>query len=253
MSLAKRIEDYENRATYKIIPRIPIAIVLTGRSFEKMTSSIEKPFSNAFSEGMVSTALKLAKESADSVVFVYTFSDQIVIISRQDKPDAVPWYDNDVQKMASVTSSIASVHLSNYCQENSVDLSGEPIFITKVFGLPDYSECVNLLIQKQYECVTQSVDRLFYHHVHSSMDKHSFYSLQEELSTEDKAEYLRERDIEFNDIPMHMRGGISIYRISKLVGESIRKKWEVNYNMQSFVQSHALLLNIIKDGYDVFR
>src|SRR5580704_15490057 len=102
-----RISSYEDISDFKLLPKIPIIIRLNGKSFSNITSEIEKPFCLEFMEAMSSTLIKLSKE-AEGCIFGYSFHDEILLLIRNDQTtDTNPWFDNKIQKLASVTSSMA--------------------------------------------------------------------------------------------------------------------------------------------------
>ena len=111
--LKDRIAVYENTADTKLLPRLPLIVTINGRSFSKITSLLEKPYCPKFAECMYATMQRLVQE-IDGSVFAYSFSDEIIIVARNDQTlDTHPWYDNKVQKIVSAVSSVASAHFNN--------------------------------------------------------------------------------------------------------------------------------------------
>jgi tRNA(His) guanylyltransferase len=253
MSLRDRIFDYESRTDYKLVPRIPLVISLNGRSFSKITSLVGKPHSEAFSQAMISTMTLLAT-SVENTVFAYTFSDEIVLISNNENIDAIPWYDNSVQKIVSSVSAMASVHFNQFALANDIELTSDAIFLTKAFNLPNHTECVNYLIQKQFDALHKSVNNAFQHSFSQMYERNKLRELMSELDLDQKIKWLSTKlGIHFDEMPMHYRVGVAGYRAQKLINGNFKLKWFTNMNPPYFAEDQSFLLNIIKNGFDVVR
>src|SRR5574340_1270127 len=105
IKLKDRVDSYREASDYKLINRLPIIIVINGRSFSKLTSLLDKPYCTKFSECIFSTMLRLCTE-VEGALFAYQHNDEIAVVIRNDQNlDTSPWYDNRVQKISSVTAS----------------------------------------------------------------------------------------------------------------------------------------------------
>src|SRR5271170_4068863 len=103
-------------------------------------------------ELMCGTMIKLAQE-IDGAVFLYSFNDEIIVISRNDQNnDTGAWYDNNVQKIVSVAASIATLEFNRLAGINDVQLFGAPVFLAKTFVVPNIVEAINVLVAKQQQC-----------------------------------------------------------------------------------------------------
>ena len=80
--LKDRVESYQDQTDYKLLNKLPIVIIINGRSFNKVTSLLDKPYSDKFSECMLATTLKVCSE-VEGAVFAYQHNDEIVVVARK--------------------------------------------------------------------------------------------------------------------------------------------------------------------------
>lgn len=149
LKLKDRINSYQEASDYKLLGRLPLIICVNGRGFSKTTELLDKPYCPKFAECILSTTLRLCSE-IEGAFFAYQFNDEIVIVTRNDQgPETTPWYDNRVQKINSIVSSIASVHFNNCANTVGLNLVGEPFFTAQIFAVPNIAEAINSIIYKQ--------------------------------------------------------------------------------------------------------
>ena len=159
--LKDRIEGYEAVSDYKLLPRVPIIICVNGRGFAKVTQLLDKPYCPKFAECMTSTMLRL-RTDVEGALFGYQHNDEIVIVARNDYTNETnPWYGNKLQKVCSVTSSIATSHFNQYAAGVNMDMSGDPIFTSQIFTTPNVGEAVNTLVYKHQQNFHTSIDFAF--------------------------------------------------------------------------------------------
>ena len=149
IKLKDRIASYQDASDYKLLSRVPIIICINGRSFAKNTEFLDKPYCNKFAECMLSTCMRLCNE-VEGCLFAFQHNDEIVLVVRNDQnPDTSPWYDNKLQKICSITSSIASLHFNNCTSAINLNLLNESIFLSQVFVVPNIMEAINTMVLKQ--------------------------------------------------------------------------------------------------------
>lgn len=143
------------------ISQSPVVIRLDGCAFHSWAKKmgLDRPFDSRFLSCMQSTLLHLC-ESVPSCVFGYTQSDEISICLRNDMSSkSTPWFDNRIQKLASVTSSIATFGFNALSSETFE----EPIpayFDSRVIYVSDVTEAVNHFIWRQNDCIRNSVQSM---------------------------------------------------------------------------------------------
>lgn len=255
LKLKERIESYQNSCDYKLLSKVPLAVNINGRSFSKLTSFLEKPYCPKFAECMLSTTLRLCSD-IDGVLFAYQHNDNIVIILRNDQnPDTSPWYDNKIQKICSVTSSIATVHFNDCAIAIDLNLTGDPIFTSQVFAVPTISEAINTIIYHQQNNFHSSIQfACHYELLRSGKDKNSIKEMLSGLSMDEKIDLLKqELEIDFNHFPQSFRRGVGCYKIPKIIDGSVKNKWFLNTELPIFTKDQSFLSNVFKNGADIFR
>lgn len=253
--LKNRIDSYCESSDYKILSKLPIIITINGRAFSKLTSLVVKPYCTKFAEGMLSTTLKLCTE-VDGTIFGYQHNDEITIIARNDQSiETESWYDNKIQKICSVTSSIATSHFKNYIQSTDMDIMGEPIFTSQVFVTPNISEAINTIVYKQQQNFHTSIQFACLYELLKKYDKYTIKEMISGLSVDEKIALLnQECNIDFNQYHHSFRRGAACYKIPKIVESgTVKNKWVINTELPIFTKDQSFLSNIFKNGCDIFR
>ncbi len=252
--LKDRIESYQEQSDYKLLARLPIITIVNGRSFAKITSLLDKPFSNKFSECMLAVTLKLCSE-IEGVIFAYQHNDEIVIVSRNDQSsDTIPWFDNKIQKLSSITSSIATLQFSNCLEKTDINLLGEPHFYSTVFTTPNLLEAINTIVYKQQQNFYTSIQLACFYELIKKYDKNSIKDMLQGLSFDEKIELLaQECDVDFNKYSPIFRRGAACYKVPTVIGENMKNKWNINLDLPIFSKDQPFLANIFKLGHDLFR
>lgn len=249
-TIKNRIDDYQQRFEFKLLPKLPVIISINGRAFSRITSLLDKPFDNKLNECLVYAMQKLLID-IDGSVFGYQFNDEIIIISKNDQTvESTPWYDNDIQKIVSCASSLATNYFSEKSTELNLILTNPSIFLTNVFTPPSYQEVVNYLIYKQYYNIQQSVYNACYYELLKTFDKPQIKELLTGATLEEKINLLKDHcNIDYNDYTPSYRFGTACYRIPKLYDGVVKNKWSINENLPLFAKDSENLLNILKTGY----
>lgn len=253
-SLKERMSSYEDTSNYKLLNKLPLVIVINGRNFNKVTSLLEKPYSSELSEVFQSTMLRLCTE-IDGCIFSYHYNDEIVFIAKNDQSiDTLPWYDNKLQKINSIATSIATHHFTSYSSVMDINFFSDPIFYTSVFTLPNIQETVNFLIYKQQQNFIISMNNACYYGLNKNYSDNEIKNMLSNLTLEEKSELLKTKcNIDFYDYSVSYKRGVAAYRIPKLTENLLKNKWAINTNLPIFSKEQNFLFHIIKNGYDVLR
>jgi tRNA(His) guanylyltransferase len=254
LKLKDRIDSYQATSDYKLLARVPIIVVVNGRSFSKLTQLLDKPFCPKLAECLLSTTMRLCNE-IEGTLFAYQHSDEIVLVMRNDQnPDTVPWYDNRVQKICSVSASIATVHFNDCARAIKLDMSGDPAFTSQVFAVPTISEAINTIVYKQQQNFHTSIQFACVYELIKKHDKNSIKEMLGGLSVDEKIDLLRQEcSVDFNEYPVSFRRGAACYKVPKLVDETTKYKWHLNPEPPIFTKDQSFLSNIFKNGADIFR
>jgi tRNA(His) guanylyltransferase len=253
-TLRDRIESYISHTDQKLLARLPIIYVLNGRNFQKTTQLLEKPYNEKFAECMLSTMLQLCL-NIEGVMFSYSFNDNIILISRNDKNDnSVPWCDNRIQKIASITASIATSHFQKCAAKLSLNLTGDCLFSSQVFEAPNISEAINAFIFYQQQNNYLAIQSACLYNLLTKYNKEEIKSMLQGLTIDEKIDLLsQECQINFNDYSLTFRRGAAAYKVPKIIDGEMKNKWHLNTELPIFTQNQAFLSNLFKMGSDIFR
>src|SRR5579885_2597184 len=254
MKLKDRIESYQSVTDHKLMARVPIIVSVNGRAFSRLTQLLDKPFCPKFSECIISTMLRLCSE-VDGALFAYQFNDEINLVMRNDQnPDTNPWYDNRLQKICSVTSSIATVHFNDCATRINLNMTGDPTFTSEVFTVPNVAEAINTLVYKQQHNFYTSIQFACFYELLKKYDKNTIQEMLREPSVDEKIDLLQQEcEVDFNEYPKAFRRGVACYKVPKVIDGVVKNKWFINEELPIFTREQSFLSNIFKNGADIFR
>ena len=252
--LSERISGYQSVADYKLLPRVPIIIVINGRGFSKTTQLLDKPHCVKFTEAIMSTMLCLCTE-IEGAIFAYQHNDEIVIVAHNDQNiETNVWFNGSIQKICSVTSAIATLHFNECVERLQLNITGSPIFTSQVFVVPTIGEANNTLIFKQQQNFHTSIQSACLYNLLSKYDNNEIKNMLNGLSIDEKIDLLdQECHIKFNDYPSSFRRGTACYKVPKLSNGVMKNKWHLNNELPIFTKDQSFISNIMKNGMDIFR
>lgn len=249
-TLKHRILEYQNCYKYKISPKLPIIFTLNGRNFSKITQNLTKPYSSELNDCLSSTLLRLCTE-IEGAIFGYSYNDELVIIV---KNESTCWYDNDIQKLSSVTSSIATIHFNNMAINTELDFTTDAIFTSEVIAVPNLNEALNFLIFKQQNNFHISLNFACYYELLKNNTENEVLNKLTNITMEDKIEFLKEEcNIEYMNYPSQFRRGVCAYKSPKLINGILKNKWNIDNDTVLFSKEQEFILNILKSGADILR
>ena len=143
------MKGYEEACATHLPRRMPVIMRLDGKAFHSLTQDCARPFDRLFSDVMGTTALELCKEVQGTVLAYYQSDEISLLIHNYKTLTTQPWFDNNVQKMVSVSAAAASVEFTK--------LWGPPaLFDSRIFVLPEAEVC-NYFIWRQQDAVRNSI------------------------------------------------------------------------------------------------
>lgn len=108
---------YEQVPKTRLVRRMPVAIRIDGKAFHTFTRGFQKPFDEVLGNAMVRTMEYLAK-NIQGCVFAYQQSDEITLLLIDYQTlDTCAWFDYEVQKMCSISASMATMAFNKYFAE----------------------------------------------------------------------------------------------------------------------------------------
>lgn len=150
--------NYENVSRIYLLHRTPVIIRVDGRAFHTLTRArCTKPFDPHFIDAMRTTALYLVGQ-IQGAKCAYVQSDEIsILVSDFDTLDACAWFDYNVQKVASVSASMATLAFERAF--NTTHDTYDIHFDARAFNVPR-EEVTNYFIWRQKDWNRNSLQML---------------------------------------------------------------------------------------------
>jgi tRNA(His) guanylyltransferase len=161
--------NYEDRTRYSLPRRTYTILRLDGKAFHTYTRGLNKPFDNDLSED-IDGAIIDRLPHIQGAKFAYTQSDEIsILVTDFGLPGTSAWFDGNLQKMVSVSSSILTAHFNSRRQIRGISkLKNEGIggvgnfiehayFDCRAFTIPDKIEVMNYFRWRQQDCCRNSM------------------------------------------------------------------------------------------------
>jgi tRNA(His) 5'-end guanylyltransferase len=151
-------ENYENRTRFYLPRRTYTIVRVDGKAFHTYTKDCEKPYDTELMLAMDVTAAYMCRQM-QGAVFAYVQSDEIsVLLTDFAKNETAAWYDGNLQKLASVSASLATAGFNIFMRDLVTRPIKEPAhFDARVFTIPDPTEVYNYLVWRQKDAVRNSI------------------------------------------------------------------------------------------------
>lgn len=229
---------YENIPKTRLMRRVPVAIRLDGKAFHTFTRGFQKPFDFVLMDTMQQT-MKYLCENIQGCVFGYTQSDEItLILVDYQKFTSDAWFDYEVQKLTSVSASMATMAFNKYFSENVVEynLTHDPLvkrreglldnyisavekgalFDARCFNIPK-EEVTNLIYWRQLDATRNSIQMVGQAHFsHDELQDKTCNMIQDMLMTK--------YGINWNDFTVPCKQGTACIKVATKVTENIKRE-----------------------------
>lgn len=234
-TLGNRCKTYEAAFKNYLPPRMPVILRLDGKSFSSYLKGCQKPFDSKVISCMNDTLLYLCK-NVQNVVLGYVQSDEISLLLNNFKEyNTESWFNNNIQKMCSVASGMASAYFSSISDRifGKMKLAA---FDCRAFVVPK-EDVSNVFYWRQKDCERNSV----------SMLARSLYSHKEchDQNSSELKEMCLKKGQDWNALPVSQRlGRCAVKNKSWKTGtnpktgqtfEALRSEWVIDNNIPSFV------------------
>ena len=265
--------NYENITRYYLTRRMPVIIRVDGRSFHTFTKGFKKPFDDVLVKTMQDT-MKYLCENVQGCVLGYTQSDEIsLVLTDYAELTTDAWFGNNLQKMCSVSASMATLTFNKAFNDNIVkyidnnldadcgvtkDLTEYTkilinarnkgaMFDSRVFTIPKEEVC-NALIWRQQDATRNSIQ---------SVGQANFS--QKELhgkSCNDIQDMLMlQKGINWNDYSTTLKRGSCCIKaddslteydeVGNICGYTKRSKWVIDNEIPIFTQDRNYVERLI--------
>lgn len=269
-NLGDRMKSYENITRTYLPGRMPIIIRIDGKAFHTFTKGFKKPFDDILMRAMEETAVVLCRD-IEGVKVAYTQSDEIsLLITNNDTWETQPWFGNNLQKMASVAASIATLafnrafwhevnmlnndylntevteRLNVYCRA----VEKGATFDARVFVLPADEVC-NYFIWRQQDAIRNSIQ--------SMGQAHFSHKELMNKNCENIKQMLVEKNLKWESIPVSYQRGICVIKKPTKVKTQInmeamtymemtRNRWVVDDNIPLFWEDRKYIDCLFNHG-----
>ena len=265
--------NYENITRYYLTRRMPVIIRVDGRSFHTFTKGFKKPFDDVLVKTMQDT-MKYLCENVQGCVLGYTQSDEIsLVLTDYVELTTDAWFGNNLQKMCSVSASMATLTFNKAFNDNIVkyidnnldadcgvtkDLTEYTkilinarnkgaMFDSRVFTIPKEEVC-NALIWRQQDATRNSI-RYVGQANFSQKELHgkSCNDIQDML--------MLQKGINWNDYSTTLKRGSCCIKaddslteydeVGNICGYTKRSKWVIDNEIPIFTQDRNYVERLI--------
>lgn len=235
--LGKRMKEfYEQVPKTRLVRRMPVMIRIDGKAFHTFTRGFQKPFDNILIKSMQETMQYLC-ENIQGCVFGYTQSDEItLILVDYKKLTSSAWFDYEVQKMCSISASMATMAfnkifssiVNDYYSHHELDKDKEylnklikaaekgAMFDSRCFNVPK-EEVTNFVYWRQLDATRNSIQMMGQANFsHKELQNKTCNMIQDMLFTQ--------KGINWNDLPI-------VYKRGSTCIKDDEGKWFIDKNM----------------------
>ena len=203
-SLGDRMKSHEDRTRYYLPLKTYTMIRLDGKSFHTYTRLCERPFDKGLMEDMQNTTLELCAQLNAKIGYVQ--SDEIsLLLTDFDNITTQAWFDGNLQKICSVSSSIATAEFNQLrmIRANSFDIKLAN-FDSRVWTLSDPWEVFNTFLWRQNDASKNSVQMVAQSLVsHSELQNKNF---------KEQNELIFSKGQNWNNYPTDCKRGAFVYK-----------------------------------------
>ena len=217
-------ENYEYRSKNFLTRRTPVICRIDGKAFHTYTKGLKKPYDFDLMSDMDNTAIYLC-ENIQGAKCAYVQSDEIsILITDYDDFQTQAWFDNNVQKMTSVSASLTASKFNQLRlirqYEDGIKMGEDPFslinytlanFDSRVFNIPK-EEVTNYFIARQKDAVKNSI----------SMLAQSLYPNHKDLdkkNSNERQEMCFQKGVNWNDVDPGAKRGRFIIKNTYVNGE----------------------------------
>ena len=245
---------YEQIPKTRLMRRCPVVIRIDGKAFHTFTRGFNKPFDDVLIKTMQDTTKYLC-ENIQGCIFGYTQSDEIslVLVDYQNLNTAA-WFDYEVQKMCSISASMATMAFNQFFAQNVdneiIEYKGSYVpqsmeiiqrisayhkvlkqavnkgamFDARVFNVPK-EEVTNYIYWRQLDASRNSIQMVGQANFsHKELQGKSCNNIQDMLVTE--------KNINWNDFPTYLKRGTCV--VKRRGCESERGYWYIDKDIPIF-------------------
>lgn len=273
-SLGDRMKNnYENVNRFYLTRRMPVIIRMDMKAGHTFTSGMKKPFDDIFVKTMQET-MKYLCENIQGCVLGYTQSDEIsLVLTDYAELTTDAWFGNNLQKMCSVSASMATLAFNKAFNDNIVryidshfdtdcDVTKDlaeytkilinarnkgAMFDSRVFTIPKEEVC-NYILWRQQDATRNSIQSVGQANFSDKeLHKKSTKDIQDMLMTQ--------KGINWNDYATTLKRGSCCIKADdslteydeagNICGYTQRSKWVIDNEIPIFTQDRNYVEKLI--------
>ena len=266
--------NYENISRYYLTRRMPIIIRIDGKSFHTFTKGFKKPFDDILVKTMQDT-MKYLCENIQGCVLGYTQSDEIsLVLVDYAELTTDAWFGNNLQKMCSVSASMATLAFNkaftrniskqskrfyteyleekdaSYIETLEIAMNKGAMFDSRVFTIPKEEVC-NYMLWRQQDATRNSILSVGQANFsHKDLHGKSCNNIQDMLMTQ--------KGINWNDCATTLKRGSCCIKVDdglaqydeagNICGYTQRSQWIIDNEIPIFSQDRNYIERLINVG-----
>jgi tRNA(His) 5'-end guanylyltransferase len=228
---------------------MPQIIRIDGKAFHSFTKGFKKPYDYIIRDCMSQTAIELCNQIQGAKI-AYIQSDEIsLLLTDYDDIKTNAWFDKNLQKIASVSSSIATLSFNKEFYNKyvtTVDQSQKFLegklfraqFDSRAFVLPK-EEVINYFIWRQNDATRNAIQGL-------GQENFSHKEIQGVNTTQMQEKLFSEKGINFDKEPTWYKRGWAIVKYPVALNiengtDVIRHKWMPDFEMPILTQDRSYI------------
>lgn len=210
---------YEQIPKIRLMRRTPVVIRIDGKAFHTFTRGFKRPFDDVLIKTMQETAKYLC-ENIQGCQLAYTESDEIsLLLIDYQRFETSAWFDYEIQKMCSISASMATMAFNRIFSETVSDLKVDntkpmdryfevaysgAMFDARVFNIPR-EEATNYFYWRQLDASRNSIQMVGQANFsHKELQHKSCNDIQDMLMTK--------KGINWNDFPAYQKRGSCVVK-----------------------------------------
>jgi len=236
-----RMKKYEAVSKSALMTRTPVIIRLDGCHFHTFCKGFKKPFDPILVKTMQDT-MKYLCENIQGCVLGYTQSDEITLVLVDYKNlNSSAWFDNEVQKVVSVSASLATLAFNKFYTINIAEMTeseeefkfyagklNTAYFDSRAFNIPR-EEVANCVLWRQLDAERNSI---------LAVGQANFsHKEMQNKNCKTVMNMLEEKGIVWGNLPTTLKRGsccVKVY-VDDIETCTTRAKWTIDNEIPRFI------------------
>ena len=245
---------YEEIPKTRLMRRCPVIVRLDMRAGHSYTRGFKRPFDDIFIKSIQDAAKYLCR-NVQGAVMSYQQSDEIsLLLIDYQTLNSQAFFDYEVQKVCSITASMATLAFNNaivtnaakyfesyikkhgllylpddidkYCDAIQKSVDKGAMFDSRCFNLPIH-ECANYFYWRQLDATRNSIQMVGQANFsHKELQGKSCNAIQDMLH--------EQRGINWNDLPTYQKRGSCCIKVEETINDVVRHKWVIDNDIPIF-------------------